>query len=572
MTVYNADIADVFEAIAEILETQRANPFRIRAYRNGARTVRALEEEVRDLIAEGKDLTELPGIGKDLAGKLQEIVATGSCATLETLRSEVPPGLVELLRIPGLGPKRVNALYYEAGIQSPAQLLQAAKSGRLHQLPGFGTKSEANVIEAVESHIVQKQRYTLALAAQRAEPLVEHLRGVAGVDSVEIAGSFRRCRETVGDIDILACARDGDKVIQAFVDYEDVITVLSKGPTRSSVILRSGIQADLRVVKKQSCGAALYYLTGSKAHSIAIRQLAQKHGLKVNEYGVFKSGKRLAGSTEQSVLRALGLPWIAPELRENNGEIEAALNGELPVLVETGDLQGDLHAHTTATDGANSLEEMAQAARKFGLSYLAITEHSRHLTIAHGLDQRRLLQQIEAIDALNATLDGITILKSIEVDILEDGALDMDDATLARLDLVVGAVHSHFRLSREKQTERILRAMENEYFNLLAHPTGRLLSSREAYDVDMARIIRQARQCGCYLELNAQTERLDLTVLHCQMAKAEGVLVSINSDAHSINGFSNLKYGVGQARRGWLEKQDILNTRSLQSLRKLLAR
>ena len=385
-----------------------------------------------------------------------------------------------------------------------------------------------------------------------------------------MAGSFRRRKETVGDLDILVSSVKSDKVMDAFVHYDEVREVLAKGTTRSSVLLRSGLQVDLRVVEKPSFGAALYYFTGSKAHNIAVRRRAQQRKLKINEYGVFKGDKQIAGTTEASVFEAIGLPWIPPELRENTGEIEAAEKHQLPDLVELKDLRGDLHAHSKATDGHNSIKEMALAARDFGLSYLAITEHSRHLTVAHGLDEKRLRQQIEDIDRLNEQLDGITLLKGIELDILEDGQLDLPDSVLAQLDLVVGAVHSKFHLSRAKQTERILRAMDHPHFSLLAHPTGRLLETRDAYDVDMPRLIRHARQRGCYLELNAQPDRLDLLDTYCHMAKAEGVLISVDSDAHSVNDFNNLEYGIGQARRGWLEKEDILNSRTLPQLRKLL--
>jgi DNA polymerase (family 10) len=346
--------------------------------------------------------------------------------------------------------------------------------------------------------------------------------------------------------------------------------VLSKGQTRATVILRSGLQVDVRVVQQSSYGAALYYFTGSKAHNIAIRRRAQQRGLKINEYGVYRKEKQIAGETEASVFKAVGLPWIAPELRENRGEIEAAESGALPKLVELTDIKGDLHVHTKATDGHNTIREMAAAAKARGWSYLAITEHSRRLTVAHGLDEMQLLKQIDEIDRLNETLHGITLLKGIEVDILEDGRLDLPDRVLAKLDLVIGAVHSKFHLSRAKQTERILKAMERPHFTMLAHPSGRLLQEREPYDVDMPRIIRQAYQRGCFLEINAQPDRLDLIDTYCQMAKEEGVLLCINSDAHSTRDFDNLAHGVGQSRRGWLEKKDVLNTRSLRQLRTLI--
>jgi DNA polymerase (family 10) len=393
---------------------------------------------------------------------------------------------------------------------------------------------------------------------------------------VVVAGSYRRCRETVGDLDILVTAQDPGSAIRRFVAYDEVAEVRAQGGTRATVVLNCGLQVDLRAVEGRSFGAALHYFTGSKAHNIAVRTLARGRGLKINEYGVFRGANRVAGETEESVLAALGLPWIPPELRENRGEIEAARNGLLPDLVQLADLRGDLHCHTTATDGHASLAEMVEAARRQGLDYLAVTEHSKRLTMAHGLDSLRLLQQIEEIDRLNARLQdatwGFRVLKGIEVDILEDGALDLPDAVLGRLDLVIGAVHSKLHLSRAEQTRRILKAMDHPHFSILAHPTGRLIDEREPYDLDMPRVIRHARDRGCFLELNAHPERLDLTDIHCQMAREEGVLVSVASDAHSTLDFANLSYGIGQARRGWLEKRDVLNTRPIEELLAVLRR
>jgi DNA polymerase (family 10) len=572
MPVHNADIAAVFEEIADRLEIQGANPFRIRAYRNAARTLGELPQEARALLEKGEDLTRLSGIGDDLAAKVHEILSSGRCSLLDRLRRELPPAVTELLQIPGLGPKRVKALYHDLEVQTVEQLVRAARDGRIRALPGFGEKTELNILQAVEAHASQMRRFKLAVAAQYAEALTTFLQAVPGVNQVTVAGSFRRMRETVGDLDILVTAAAGSPVMQRFTAYDEVAEVLSAGITRASVILKSGLQVDLRAVEEKCYGAALCYFTGSKAHNIAIRRIAQKRGLKVNEYGVFRGTERIAGEDEASVYRSVGLPFIPPELREDRGEIEAAHDGRLPHLVEFSDLRGDLHAHTKATDGHDSLREMALAAKALGLQYLAITEHSRHLTVAHGLDPLRLTRQCDEIDQLNLELDGVTLLKGIEVDILEDGGLDLPDEVLGRLDLVVGAVHSQFHLSRAKQTRRILRAMDHPHFTLLAHPSGRLIDRREPYDVDMLRIIRHAKARGCFLELNAHPERLDLLDSHCQMAKEEGVLVSINSDAHSTFDFSNLRYGVGQARRGWLEKDDVLNTRPLAALRRLLKR
>jgi len=571
MPVHNEDIAAVFSEIADLLEIEGDNPFRIRAYRNGAFTLRELGRDVRTLIEQGEDITHLSGIGKNLAAKIHEILDTGHCRTLDKLRKQLPADLTELLKLPGLGPKRVHALFHELDIHNHEQLERAARDGLIQQLPGFGAKTEARILEALQAHADTSKRFKLAVAGRYAESLVEYLKTASGVSKVEVAGSYRRSRETVGDLDILVIAHNGRSVIEHFVAYDEVENVLSSGTTRATVILRSGLQVDLRVVAAASYGAALYYFTGSRSHNIAVRRIARQQGLKINEYGVFRGAKHIAGKTEKEVFESIGLPYIPPELRENRGEIEAARAGLLPTLVKSGDLRGDLHSHTRASDGHESIQVMARAAKELGLEYLAITDHSKRLTVAHGLDSKRLLAQLESVDAFNAGDHGITLLKGIEVDILEDGSLDLPDNILAQLDVVIGAVHSSFDLTRAKQTRRILRAMDNPNFTLLAHPSGRLIDRRAPYDVDMTRIIRHARERGCFMELNAHPERLDLLDTHCQLAREEGVLISINSDAHSIADLDNLRFGIGQARRGWLEKQDVLNTRPLSELRKLLA-
>ncbi|MEK7222915.1 MAG: DNA polymerase/3'-5' exonuclease PolX [Pseudomonadota bacterium] len=572
MPVHNADIANIFEEIADLLEIENANPFRVRAYRNAARQLQGMGVAASDMVAGGEDLTELPGIGDDLAAKIQEIVETGKCQFLEKLRKKTPPTITELLKIPGLGPKRVRALYHELDVHTLEQLARAARDGRIRKLPGFGEKTEQTILEAISAHVEKQARFKLAVAAQYAEPLRKYLENISGVKQAVLAGSYRRFKETVGDIDILVTAGHTENVMDRFVAYDEVKDVMAKGSTRATVILKSGLQVDVRVVNEDCFGAALQYFTGSKAHNIEIRRLAQERKLKISEYGVFKGEKRITGDTEESVYRSVGLPWIPPELRENRGEIEAARAGKLPKLVEFADLKGDLHAHTKATDGHHTLREMADAARRHGFEYLAVTEHSRRLTVAHGLDPQQLRKQMNEIDKLNGQLKNITLLKSIEVDILEDGHLDLPDDVLSECDLVVGAVHSKFNLARAKQTERILRAMDHPHFTILAHPTGRLLDTREPYDVDMLKIIRRARERGCFLELNAHPERLDLLDIYCQMARDEAVLVAISSDAHSTQDFDNLVYGVGQARRGWLERKDVLNTRSLKLLMPMLKR
>ena len=570
MPVHNTDIASIFEEIADFLEIEGANPFRIRAYRNAARTVSGLGAELKDMVAAGEDLTKLPGIGKELAAKLHEILETGTAKALTKLQERIPKTVIEMFKLPNLGPKRVRVLYQDLKIKNLDQLSKAARKGRIRVLEGFGEKTEKAIVEAVEARAQKEKRFKIAAVKPTVVSLVDFLKKVPDVIDVVAAGSYRRSRETVGDLDILVTARKSSPVMKRLLEYDAVAKVLSSGDTRSSVVLRSGLQVDVRLVEQTSFGAALQYFTGSKDHNIAIRRLGQQRGLKINEYGVFRFEKQMAGRTEASVYQTLDLTYIPPELRENRGEIEAAADNQLPELVELKDLKGDLHLHTHATDGRNSVEEMALAAKKHGLNYIAVTEHSDRLKVAGGLDPPRLMQQIDEIERLNDQLKGIRILKGLEVEILEDGALDLPDAVLARLDLVVGTVHSYFNLPLEKQTERILRAMDHRYFSMLAHPTGRLIDEREPYQVDMTRIIRKARDRGCFLELNSNPRRLDLYDIYCQVARAEGVLVSINSDAHSINDFNYLAFGVGQARRGWLEKDDVLNTRPLSQLLKLL--
>jgi DNA polymerase (family 10) len=570
MPVHNTDIAGIFEEIADFLEIAGENPFRVRAYRNAARTVSGLGAELKDMVAAGEDLTKLPGIGKELAAKICEILETGTAGALTKLQQRIPKTVIEMLKLPNLGPKRVRALYQDLKIKNLKQLSQAARKGRIRALEGFGEKIEKAIFEAIEARAQKEKRFKIAAVKPTVDSLIDFLKTVPGVIDVVAAGSYRRSRETVGDLDILVTARKSSPVMERLLEYDDVTKVLSGGDTRSSIVLRSGLQVDLRLVAQSSFGAALQYFTGSKDHNIAVRRRGQQRGLRINEYGVFRFEKQVAGRTEASVYKTLDLPYIPPELRENRGEIEAAEDKRLPELVELSDLKGDLHLHTLATDGRNSIPEMAQAAKKYGLKYIAVTEHSDRLKVAGGLDPPRLMQQIDEIDDLNDRLKGIRILKGLEVEILEDGSLDLPDKVLARLDLVVGTVHSYFNLPLEKQTERILRAMDHRYFSMLAHPTGRLIGERDPYQVDMIRIIHQARDRGCFLELNSNPRRLDLYDIYCRVAREEGVLVSINSDAHSINDFNYLAFGVGQARRGWLEKDDVLNTRSLAQVRKLL--
>ena len=571
MPIHNTDIATAFDEIADLLEIKGENPFRVRAYRNAARTIGDLGEELQARVEKGEDLTQIAGIGKDLAAKIGQIVITGRIAYLEELRQEMPAGLLDMLRLPGLGPKRVKILYDDLKIQDLTQLEAAAKSGKIQELKGFGEKIVAGFLKAIETRQVEGRRFRRASITPYAEALLRHLRATPGVKQAELAGSYRRARETVGDLDILVEADPSDAVMERFTTYDEVQQILAKGDTKSSVLLRAGIQVDLRVVPAESFGAALQYFTGSKEHNIAVRKIAQAKGLKVNEYAVTRGEQAVAGRTEKEVYAALGLAWMPPELRENRGEVERAAGKDIPQLIEVKDIRGDLHNHSTWSDGAHTVAEMAAAAQARGYEYLALCDHSKRLTVANGLDEARLAQQIKEIDKLNEGFKGFRLLKGSEVDILEDGSLDLSDAILKELDLVVVSVHSKFNLSREKQTERVLRALDHPCTSILAHPTGRLILEREPFDIDMPRVIEHARQRGCFLELNANPMRLDMNDVYCHMAKQAGVLVSIDVDAHRAQDLDLITFGIGQARRGWLEKGDVLNTRSLKVLLKLLA-
>jgi DNA polymerase (family 10) len=569
---HNRDIAAKFDELADLLEVQGANAFRVRAYRNAARTIRDLPHTITQMVREGADLTELPGIGDDLARKTREIVETGELGDLQEITREIPESLIQVLGVAGLGPKRVKALYDHLGVRNLETLRHAAEQGRIRALPGFGKKTEENVLRELDTRGSGETRTRRNAAEEVAEPLLDHLKAVDGVEQAIIAGSYRRRKETVGDLDILVACRSDSPVMERFVGYEDVASVLSHGETRASVVLKGGLQVDLRVVAQACYGAALHYFTGSQAHNIKVRQLGQKRGLKVNEYGVFQGERRVGGASEREVFAAVGLPPIPPELREDRGEIEAAQQGTLPALITLADIRGNLHSHTTASDGSAGLEEMAAAARQRGLSYLAVTDHSKAVRVANGLDAGRLARQIDEIDRVNETLTDVTLLKAIEVDILEDGTLDLPDDILGRLDLTVCSIHSRMTLSGEKQTARVLKAMEHPAFTILGHPTGRLLGERPGYALDLERVIEQARQGGRVLEINAQPARLDLDDTHAKMAKEAGVKLSIATDAHAPQHLDLMRFGVEQARRGWLTAEDVVNTRDLPGLRALLAR
>jgi len=568
MPVQNAEVAGMFDQAAELLEIAGENQFRVRAYRRAARTIEGLPQSVKSMLAAGRDLSELPGIGKDLAGKIVDIVATGHFALLDSLKKKLPGELGEMAGLPGLGPKRLKLLHDRLKVNTFDDLRRIIRTGRLHSVKGFGPTTEQKLAAALEKPVSEK-RFKLSVAEAEADALASFLRGSG---RVTVAGSYRRRRDTVGDLDLVVTADDAAAVGNKLVSYENIAEVLAHGGTRTTVVLRSGIQVDVRAVPEQSYGAALLYFTGSKAHNIALRAIALRRGWKLNEYGLFSGKRRIAGLTEEDIYQKLGLAYIPPEMREDRGEVALAQAGDLPVLVTQADICGDLHVHSDWTDGTASIEAMAQAAQAKGYRYIALTDHSRRVAMAHGLDPARVSKQAREIDRINAQLRGLTILKGIEVDILKDGSLDLPDACLAKLDVVLASVHSYFDLPRDTQTDRVIKAMNNPHVSIIAHPTGRLIGQREPYEIDMERVLAAARASGCHLEINSQPERLDLNDLHIQAAKQAGVKLAISTDAHSTNSFDYIRFGIDQARRGWLTASDVINTRPLGELRKIIKR
>ncbi len=573
MPVHNGDIAEILESMADLLDIRGDNPFRIRAYRNAARTIRTLSRSVADMAKQGEDLTGIYGIGDDLAGKIATIVSTGELPALEKLEKHVPPSLLSMLNIPGLGPRRVGRIYELLGITDLKSLRLAAEENLIRELPGFGDKTQSMILDALERAESKEERTLLMEADELSGEIIGHIRELDGVRNAAAAGSLRRRRETVGDIDILVSARRGTDVTGHILRYEDVDEVIEKGHKKTSFLLRkTGLRVDVRVVPHAAWGAALVHFTGSRSHNIRLRKLALDKDLSINEYGVFSGKRKVAGKTEEGLYEKVGLPWFPPEIREDRGEFEAAKNSSLPALIQPDDIRGDLHVHTSRTDGHNTIEEMAMAAKKLGYEYIAITDHSRRLTVAGGLKPAELLEQLQEIDRLNDTMSGIRILKGIEVDILEDGSLDMPDDILARLDVVNGSVHHRFGLSKTRQTRRVIKAMENKYFNILGHPTGRKINIREPYEIDMEEVLDAALELGCFMELNSFPIRLDMNDHYCRRARELGVHVSISTDSHRTSHLEYMKYGLGQARRGWLEPGDVLNTRAFEELKKLLDR
>lgn len=582
----NAELARHLDLFADLQELAGENRFRIRAYRTAAANILELSDQVESLIAGGADLEEIPGVGKDIAEKLEVMVRTGELPQLTELSQKIPLGLTEVMRVKGIGPKLASAAWTELGVDSVDALEKAAQEGRLSELPGFGPKRQASILKSIEAHRRNVERARLGEIDPIVRPLVESLRQVPGAERVEVAGSYRRRRETVGDIDLLAIA-DSDKaaaaISQAFTTYPDVDEVLGSGDTRSSVRLKNGLEVDLRVMEAESFGAALLYFTGSKSHNVELRQLALDKGWHLTEYGLFEgtgeegesplsSGKRLASKTEEDIYAKLGLPYIEPEMREGRGEIKAAQEGELPVLVELADIRGDLHMHSTWSDGRASIEDMMRACMERGYEYMALTDHSKALAMTGGLDEEKLARQWEELDEITAANPGITLLRGLEVDILKDGTLDLSDEWLEKLDIVLVSVHSHFSLPIEEQTARMVKAVSHPQVNILCHPTGRILGAREGYAVDLAEVFEACRKNQVAVELNASYQRLDLSDVNLIAARKRGLMVSIGTDAHNEKELAGMELGVQQARRAWLSKEQVLNARELAEVRKFLAK
>jgi len=567
MSIQNNDITILLRKIADLLSIKGADEFRIRSYRDAASTIEKLNEDLNDKVQKGDDLTELPDIGDSIADKIKEIVKTGSLDQLQKLEKEVPPQLTELLNIEGLGPERVNDLYRELNIESMDDLEEAVKNEKIRDIEGFGTKTEDKIRKELKRKRSQADRTLYSKAEEYAVPLIKYMRENEEVKKAEIGGSFRRKKETIGDLDILVAGDEAESISDHLKSFENVEEVIKEGESRTSVLLQSGLRVDLAIVKEKQFGSALQYFTGSKEHSIKLRERAAGRDLKLNEYGVFDADdKRIAGKTEDEVYECLGLEFIEPELRENNGEIKAAENGDLPKLINADDIKGDLHMHTTYTDGDHSIEEMAQAAIEAGHDYIAITDHSKRVSVAGGLDADELRESWKEIDKINEKIDEITILKGLEVDILKDGTPDLADDVLKEADICIASVHYHLDLDIEEQTERIIRVLENHPIDILGHPTGRLIQKREEMKLDMERIMDTAAEQNVFMEINSNPHRLDLKPEFIRLAKQKGVMCVISTDAHNTAELTNQKYGLFQARRGWLEKDDVLNTLEIDDL------
>ena len=580
--VTNQDIAHILYQIAEYLAMEEI-PFKPRAYEKVARTIESLEESVEQIYKSGglKALKEIPGVGTSIAETIEELIKTGHSKYYEELKKKTPVEVEELTAIEGVGPKTILNLYKELGIKNIADLKKAASEGKIGKLPNFGKKTEQKILKGIELHAKHGGRFSLGQALPLALRIQARLSKLENVERVEIAGSLRRRKETIGDCDILAISAKPEAIMEYFVGMNEVVHVYGKGKTKTMVRLSNGIDVDLRVVPHKSFGAALNYFTGNKDHNVKLRQIAIKKGLKLSEYGIFsgkKGDKYVAGKNEEEVYKKLGLVYIEPELRENTGEIEAARSGKLPDLIGYDDLLGDLQVQSDWTDGQNSIEDLAKAAIKLGRKYIAITDHTKRLAMTHGLDEKRILKQMVEIDKLNKkfsgstslTTSGFKILKGTECDILKDGSLDLPDEILSKLDFVGVSIHSYFNMPREEMTKRIVRAISNPHVDIFFHPTGRLINKRDPYEIDMEEVIGVAKRTGTILEINAHPERLDLKDEYIRKANIAGIKFSINSDAHSINDLNLLHYGIAQARRGWTEKKSVINTYPIERMLRLL--
>ena len=570
----NHEIAAVFEEIAslmKILQDDLKWTFKAAAYERAARSLESFPGRVEDIARDAeRKLTDIPGIGTDIRGKIQELVDEGRCQYHQEQLRKIPPTLLDMLHLQGVGPQKVRLFYKKLGIKSVEKLGAAAQAGRLRDLPGMSRKSEENILKALDTFRRAAGRFLLSSASETAEEVIAFLKDSKGVERATGAGSLRRGKETVGDLDLLVTGPEHASIATHFTHFPKIAEILAQGKDKVSVRLKSGIQVDVRLLEPESYGAALQYFTGSKEHNVLLRDRAKRRGLKLNEYGLFKGNRSIAGRTEEEIYKKLDLPWIPPELRESQGEIDAAEQGRLPDLLEPTDIWGDLQMHTRASDGKNTVAEMAEAARKLGYRYIAVTDHSKSVFIANGMNEKRALEYLKEVQAARKKVPGIEIWAGMEVDILGDGSLDMPDEILRQLDIVLATIHSRMTMPAGEMTSRILRALENPYVRILGHPTGRQLLRRDPYQFDMGRVFDTARQKGVVVEINASPERLDLCDRHARLAKEKGLKLVISTDAHSPRHFAFMRYGVLTARRAWLEKKDVINTLPPEKLLRLL--